>query len=104
MITMPPQPGDFSWCAEGPILADAYQAITAAEAWDFFRTESPPADTGYMFWGHPMQKKVESYMKLLDTHSGASYGWTMRQMEAIAKRGWASWVANQMDPRSYSSG
>jgi hypothetical protein len=97
-------PGDFSWCTDGPMLADAYQAVTAAEAWDFLRTETPPGEKGYMFWSHPTQKKIESHMKLLETHSGASYGWTMRQMEAIAKRGWHSWAANQMDPRSYSSG
>jgi hypothetical protein len=99
-----PQPGNFTWSRDSGMLADAYEAVTAAEAWDFLRTESPPADKGYMFWDHPMQKKIESHMKLLDAHSGASYGWTMRQMEAIAKYGWASWVANRLDPRSYSSG
>jgi hypothetical protein len=29
-------------------------------------------------------------------HSGASYGWTMRQMESIAKNGWDA--AQEQDP------
>jgi hypothetical protein len=100
-----PAPGDFSWCrGDGAILADAYQAVEAAGAWDFFATVEPPADKGYMFWDAPELKKVQQHMKLLDTHSGASYAFTMRTIQAIATRGWSAWVANRMDPRSYSSG
>lgn len=99
-----PPPGDFSWSVDKDFLQDAYQAITAAGAWDFFRQESPPEGKGYMFWDSPALKGVQAKMKMLDAHSGASFGYTMRVMEAIAKNGWVSWVANHLDPRSYSSG
>jgi hypothetical protein len=75
------------------MLADAYQAVSAAEQWSFFRDQTPPADRGYMFWTAPELKLVEAKMRDLGVHSGSSYGWTMRQMQAIAKRGWPAWVA-----------
>lgn len=88
-------PGDFSFLGERsferPMLADAYQAVTAAGLWDFFKLEAPPEDKGYMFWDSPELKRVEQHMKLLDQHSGASYGWTMRNMQAIARDGWDSY-------------
>lgn len=100
-----PAPGDFSWSkSDGPMLADAYQAVEAAGAWDFFRTVEPPVEKGYMFWDAPQLNKVQEHMKLLDTHSGSSYAFTMRAMQSIALLGWNSFVVNRLDPRSYSSG
>ena len=103
---MPYAPGDFSWIKEGDagILADAYQAVTKADAWDFFRNEEPPKGAGYMFWGAPKLREVEKHMLLFDAHSGASYGMTMRVMQYIAKNGWESYVAQRLDSRSYTSG
>ena len=81
-----PPPGDFSWSAEKEMLADAYQAITITGSWDFFRNLSPPEGKGYMFWDNPELQKVQAAMKLLNMHSGASYGYIMRCMESIAQK------------------
>ena len=49
-------------------------------------------DCCFMFDSHPepaVASAIESINKKLDSgHSGASYGWTMRNMESIAKKGW----------------
>lgn len=95
MTTIPP-PGTFSW-AEGSdrqLLEDAYAAVTAAEAWDFLRDWSPPKERGFMFTQHPTLDSIQKQMKLMGAHSGASYGYCMRVMEAIAKRGWESYAAS----------
>jgi hypothetical protein len=74
-------------------LADAYQAITAAGLWDWLRDNPPPEGKGYMFWGDAKLKEIEKHMKLADQHSGSSYGWTMRNMQVIAEKGWVAYVA-----------
>ena len=90
-------PGVFSWADpfERSMLEDTYAAVTAAEAWDFLRNWSPPEGQGFMFTQHPTLDSIQKHMKLLDTHSGASYGFCMRVMEAIAKRGWESYAAGR---------
>jgi hypothetical protein len=72
------------------MLKDAYDAITTANLWDFMRNEEPPHGQGYMWWPHPNLSEITRHMKT--DHSGASYGWTMRQMQFIAKRGWSEYV------------
>ena len=69
------------------MLADAYQAITACDLWDWMRVFRPKDGEGFMFANHPNLDRINEEMKY-QGHSGASYGWTMRQMESIAKRGW----------------
>lgn len=89
-------PGDFSFRGDKfseEFLADAYQAVTAAGLWDWLRNNPPPEGKGYMFWGDTKLKEIEKHMKLLDGHSGSSYGWTMRNMQAIAEKGWDAYVA-----------
>jgi hypothetical protein len=68
------------------MLKNAHQAITAAEAWDFMRTFS---DQSFMFSSSPIVSDIMKKMSELgyDGHSGCSFGWTMRQMEFIAKNG-----------------
>lgn len=96
-----PTPGDFSFLGDAfsrTFLEDAYQAVTAAGAWEFMKTRSPPEDRGYMFWSEPPElKEIQKHMKLGDQHSGASYGMVMRSMQAIAVRGWDNWVAQQQE-------
>jgi hypothetical protein len=72
---------------EATLLTDAYQAITTCGLWDWMRTFSPEDGKGFMFSGHPNLDRINAAMKY-DGHSGASYGWTMRQMESLAKIGW----------------
>ena len=70
---------------EREMLADAYQAITACDLWDWMKTYTP--DQGFMFSSHPNLDRINAAMKY-GGHSGTSYGWMMRTMENIAKLGW----------------
>lgn len=80
---------------EASLLQDAYDAITVAEEWDYFRTFS---EESFMFSRSAELAKVKAHMKALDEHSGASYGFVMRTMETIAKKGWQSWVEMRTAP------
>ena len=81
-------PGNFSWSPDRIILGLAYQAVTQAEGWSFLKTHVP--DKGFMFGTTP--PKLEEINNKIDElysgHSGASYGWTMRHMQAIAVLDW----------------
>ena len=70
-------------------LSDAYNAITEAEAWEHMKNFS---DESFMFSKAPFLNKIHTHMKMLDQHSGASFGSIMRQMEYIAKKGWTEYV------------
>ncbi len=74
---------------EASMLQDAYDAITVTEAWDVMRTFS---EESFMFSYSPILKQVQAQMKTIGQHSGASYGFVMRTMEAIAKDGWERWA------------
>lgn len=76
------------WSAD--MLKDADAAITKCELWDWLKEFTPEDGNGFMFTTHPNLEKINKEMKLYDNHSGTSYGWTMRQMEYIAKNGWES--------------
>jgi hypothetical protein len=92
---MSPLPGDFSFISDShskEMLEDAYQAVTVSNTWDALRNTTPPADKGFMFSVSPTTDAIQKHMRLLDQHSGASYGWTMRCMEAIAKNGWETFI------------
>ena len=94
-------PGDFSFIkskTERDMLEDAYNAVTVSNSWDFFRTQAPPDDTGYMFWNTHELMAITKNMKYRDLHSGASFAGTMRAMQSISLIGWDSWVAGQMRP------
>ena len=73
-----------------PDLLDMAQTITRLNLWDWMKTSDPPEMQGYMFWQHP---NVESISRGLenDRHSGATFGYCMRQMQRIAKEGFQSW-------------
>jgi hypothetical protein len=86
-----PKPGNFAGfnlCDnEKEMLTDAYKAVTAANAWQFLKTYTP--ENGFMFSQHPVLEQINTHMTFKG-HSGSSYGFVMRTMEAIAKNGWAS--------------
>ncbi len=54
-------------------------------------------ECGFMFDTHPDPsvaatiKQIDANIKY-DGHSGSSYGWSIRSMESIAKRGWKSFM------------
>ena len=97
-----PPAGDFSWMEDGLTqyyFTDAYQVMTRLDAWDWLRTAEPPTDQGFMFWS-PRPSQLEAIDAAIDKgHSGASYGITMRTMEAIAKKGWEAFVAGAFESR-----
>ncbi len=72
---------------ETTMLKDAYEAITACDLWEWMREFHPHAGDGFMFSNHPNLDRISAAMKY-SGHSGASYGWTMRVMESLAKKGW----------------
>lgn len=86
------QPGDFSFIRDEmsrKMVEDVYQAVQVAEAWPLMK-EEPEAGKGYMFSSDPRYKLIQEKMEY-PGHSGASYGWTMRQAQFIAQKGWAAY-------------
>lgn len=73
------------------MLEDAYQAVSESKRWGFLKREDVPGKNGFMFSDWPELKDINLYMGY-GGHSGASYGWTMREMEYIAKKGWDAYV------------
>jgi hypothetical protein len=86
--------GDFSFVEDATtreMIDDAYKAIDAVSGgWEFM--ERDPGDGGFMFSGDPYSTAIQKNMKY-NGHSGASYGWTMRVMQRIARVGWERFVA-----------
>ena len=67
------------------MLVNAWQAITSTELWDFVKLVT---DT-FMFSSDPRINIIGNKMVELGYggHSGSSFGWTMRNMQFIAKHG-----------------
>jgi hypothetical protein len=68
------------------MLKNAHQAIASTDYWDYMRTFN---EQSFMFSNNPAVSAIIKKMSELgyDGHSGASFGWTMRQMEFLAKNG-----------------
>jgi hypothetical protein len=69
-------------------IQDAYNVISAVDGgWAFLTSFVPDEGNGFMFSQHPM---LNEFAKLMHQgHSGASFAFTMRAMEMIAKQGFA---------------
>ncbi len=72
---------------DATMLEDADAAITTCGLWEWMSTYNPTAGEGFMFSNHPNLDKISQAMKY-EGHSGASYGWTMRTMQQVARLGW----------------
>ena len=63
-------------------------------------------ECGFMFDTHPdpvVKTTIDKINSTIDSgHSGSSYGWTMRNLESIAKNGWDLYVANSRYSRAKS--
>jgi hypothetical protein len=70
---------------EKEMLADAEQAIEKADMWEYMK-EEPRDGGGYMFSDDAELKAIYKNIKY-DGHSGSSMGWTMRQMQQLARLG-----------------
>ena len=73
-----------------PCIKDMADTTTRLNLWKWFRDESPPENQGYMWWGHENIHKISNGLKD-NPHSGATFGWCMRQMQYIAKNGFTKW-------------
>ncbi len=89
-----PAAGDFAsilgmddW--EAQMYKDVYDATTAANMWETMRSTDTES---FMFHAGPWVNEIHKHMKLLDTHSGCSYGITLRNVEMVAKQGWEAYV------------
>ena len=78
---------------EATLLNDAYQAITAANAWLFVRDFND--DGGFMFSRRPEMAAIQGHMTCMDDHSGSSYGITMRIMQCIGRIGIEAYLAGR---------
>ena len=76
------------------MLQNAWTAITILELWSFMRKEQE----SYMFSNDPEINIISNKMSELgyDCHSGSSFGWTMRQMQYIAKYGEEKYMNNYL--------
>ncbi len=93
--------GDFSFLPERlahekRMLEDAWSAMESVEgSWEYLaRPGVPEEGSGFMFSRDPFITQISNHVDKNGTigHSGSSYGWTMRQMETIAKNGWDNYV------------
>ena len=82
------EPGKFNYIKNKgtrDMLQNAYQAITLTETWEFVKKD---IDT-FMFSSGKEISIITSKMTDLgfDNHTGFTFGWTLRQMQFIAKNG-----------------
>ena len=85
--------GDFSFIKDASsrsMLEDAYKTITDLDLWNWMKSYTPEEGKGFMYSNHENITIIGKEMKT--GHSGASFGWTMRNMEGIAKDGWEFYV------------
>ena len=55
------------------------------DVWDYLSKYSPEEGKGFMFSSDAIVSQIVNEMEV--SHSGSSMGWTMRQLELIAKAG-----------------
>lgn len=67
------------------MFLNAYQAIQLTETWDFMKQDID----SYMWDKNPEIRIISNKMSELgyNYHSGSSFGFTMREMQFIAKNG-----------------
>jgi len=64
--------------------------IDKLNLWDWFKSETPPQNDGYSWWGHPNISLISDNLPN-NPHSGATFSFALRQMQAIAKQGFDTW-------------
>ena len=77
--------------AEREYYQNMHKAITRTELWVWLRNYTPPADCGFMMSTTPEMRRINDEASKEDVfggHSGCSYAFTMRAMQAIAKDGY----------------
>ncbi len=89
-----PAVGDFasilgmdSW--EASMYKDAYDATIAAGMMETMRNSTTES---FMYHAGAWVNEIRKHMKMMEDHSGSSYGITMRNVELVAKEGWEAYV------------
>jgi hypothetical protein len=85
-------PGDFSFIkteSEREMLADAYEAVTLEDQWDFMRTD--PGKAGFVYSRDIKVVKIFMRMKIKN-HNVQTLMIVMRNMAKIATEGWETYV------------
>ena len=70
------------------MIENGYQAVNCLELWNFLSTFEPEEGKGFMFTDREEINKICQKMEELPNspgHSGASFGFTMRHLQFIAK-------------------
>jgi hypothetical protein len=80
-----------------PELIKMSSTIEKLGLWDWFRTESPPEGSGYMYWGHPNVSLINNTLPD-NEHSGATFGFALRCMQSISKNGFETWKESCATP------
>ena len=75
------------WCND---LRSMANTITRLDLWGWLQNENPPANMGYLFWGHPNISRISDGL-VHNEHSGSSFACAMRNMQYIAKNGYSKW-------------
>ena len=97
--------GKFEFASEWsrPYFKSAHRAISQCELWNWLRNFEPEEDKGFMFArGVPELERLGEKMAedpVNGGHSGSSYACTMRNMEFIAKNGYAKFKDNILKER-----
>jgi hypothetical protein len=81
-------PGEFKYIkckSSREMLQNAYQAVNQTETWSFVKRDIE----SFSFSNAPEIWRITDKMVELgyDGHSGSTFGWTMRQMQTIAREG-----------------
>jgi hypothetical protein len=105
-LVIPPR-GDFSFIPadvmdERGMLRDAFTAVESVPGgWAALMPE--PAGRGFMFSARPAGSVLAQIDAAIaatpsgNNHSGSTYGWTMRQMQGIARLGWPAYVTLRLN-------
>jgi hypothetical protein len=72
-----------------PELLEMANAITRLELWEFFRQDTPPRQDGYFLWQHPNLANIGR--EIQTSHSGATFAFSCRHMQYIAKNGFQAY-------------
>ena len=97
---------DFSFMEDihaGKMIQDALLAVELVPG-GMEEIKKDPGSRGFMFsTASDIRKRIDEELSKTETgglHSGSSYGWTMRQVQAIASLGWDEYVIQYVDNKS----
>jgi len=93
-ITMAPDdPDEWPYHYLQTELIELKKTIDVLELWTWLQVEIPPDDKGFMFWNHVNMDKISKKLDELygNQHSGFTWGQSMRNIQAIALKGFDNW-------------